>query len=512
MFYKPAKERQWDSWIFRWKDVYYMYYINVSDGGTRWDGISLARSRDLIHWEEYGRVLQKDDDAVWLGTGMVQRIGKKFIMNYSLEKPKNCQQIYFAESEDLLHWKKVEGVVSAPDGEIYRKEPSEMCDIMPRWDSLGVFEPLDDNPPPYYAFCTANVVNAPHAGESGVLGFATSDDGLHWTCLEPAFSDPTAFTACEVPEYFRFENRHYAIFCASSYLGFRRDSRAKWASGGTYYLVADRKTGPYRLPKGDPMLQGTRDHSMVCMNYVGRTFKDGNKRLFYHIWGEPNSDAWMGAIKELVEEEPYRLALKYYSGNEKLKGKRLLSDIRPQEWKEAFRAGVQPAVFWDFTENAVTFTSNASAMCLCHSGLGGSEKTQANTDLADGRVVECNVHADGVGFGLFFETVAGNRACVFFNRRDGRVEFGHVMNGWGGNCFLKPEMSKEKAIGYDYDVRILARRQFLEAYIGDDYVAGWRLSPAKDGEPADEIDPNRFGIYSEDSNGYVKDIAVWQMQ
>ena len=86
------------------------------------------------------------------------------------------------------------------------------------------------------------------------------------------------------------------------------------------------------------------------------------------------------------------------------------------------------------------------------------------------------------------------------------------MNGWGGNCFLKPEMSKEKSIGYDYIVRILARRQFLEAYIGDDYVAGWRLSPAKDGEPADEIDPNRFGIYSEDSNGFVKDIAVWQMQ
>ncbi len=49
MLYRPSKEKQWDSWILKHNYLYYMFYINVSVNGTRWDGISLATSSDLLH-------------------------------------------------------------------------------------------------------------------------------------------------------------------------------------------------------------------------------------------------------------------------------------------------------------------------------------------------------------------------------------------------------------------------------------------------------------------------------
>ena len=505
MFYKPSRERQWDSWIFKHEETYFMYYINVSEGGLRWDGISLATSRDLVHWQEYGRVLDKDADAVWLGTGMVQRVGDRFIMNYSLEKPAHYQRIYFAESVDLYHWKKIEGVRSAPDDVIYRAEPGESCDVMPRWDSLGVFDPLSGDPPPYYAFCSANARGTATAGKSGVLGLATSMDGLNWTCLPPAFDDPEVFPTCEVPEYFCLNGRHYALFCTSSYLGFRFDERADWAVGGTYYLVADEKTGPYRLPEGDPMLQGTRDHYMVCMNYVGRTFDDDGQRLYYHIWGEPTSDAWMGAVKRSAEVRPGTLELRYYEGNERLKGRVLLSEVRTEEWAEIFRAGVQPAVFWDLTDGEIAFGNNGSAMCLAHRGLEGVPETEAYTALEDGRVLETEIRFAGRCAGLWFGTKKGERACVALNGERQRAEFGYVQNGWGGNVLLRKEHYKDAEVRGGGRLRLLARRMFLEAYLDDRYLGGWRLTE-------DELDPNRFGVYSEDSEGSFGGLTVWEMK
>lgn len=503
MFYKPKKEIQWDSWIIYEFNKFFMFYINVSEGGTRWDQISLATSTDLIHWEEHGVVLKKDANAIWLGTGMIQKIDDRYIMNYSLEMPKNYQRIHFAESKDLYNWTKIENHICEPDPKYYLTEPHESCDIMPRWDSLGIFNPLSDDKPPYFAFCSANAKGKKLAGKSGVLGFVTSQDGINWKSLPPAFDDGNQFTGFEVPEYVSFNNRHYALFCNSSYLGFRCDERADWASGGTYYLVSDNKLGPYRLPTGDPLLQGQRDHLFVTMNYVGRTFKYNNKTLYYHIWGDPKGDAWMGPIKELVEIKPYKLGLKYYRQNEKIKDVLLLENYHESDFLLAMRESVQPSVFFKVDKNKISFTNNGSSNSLKHiNGLNGVSKTDTYTDLRDGRFIEFDIKIDeGVGAGIYFETDNEEQACVFINHKKQRIELGFIKNGWGGNQVLLKDLYKYFEIPKKSAIKMIVRRYFTEVYINNNFVVGWRItSPIK---------PNNFGIYSEDSTGYIKDLKIW---
>lgn len=502
MLYKPQKERQWDSWIFKKDGIYYMYYINVSENGSRWDGISLATSTDLIHWKEFGRVLSKDDDAIWLGTGCVYKVGDTYLMNYSQEKPVGYQKVYFAKSKDLYNWEKIENVVSEPDGVIYMKDAKETCDPSPRWDSIGVFNPFD-NKLPLYGFLTSNKKVDKEPARSGVLGLLKSNDGIHWEHISPACNDVNLFPTYEVPEYVSFNNRHYALFCCSSNLAYRFDDRADYKCGGTYYLVSDEPYANYHLPKGDPMLQGTRDHYMVCMNYVGRTFKDENKTYYYHIWGEPGANAWMGLIKEIVEEEPYRLGLRYADINEKLKGKLLLQNFETLKMKR--KVGYQPAVLWENTKQQVIFKSQASSNYL-ETTLNGGALNNDPLDLRDGRIVDIDINIDsGFGAGIYFGTINNKKLLVLLNKRQQRVEFGFISDGWGGNMLFDKEIHKDFSINGANNVKIFARKEFIEVYIDSKYVGGYRLT-------SDNIDPNIFGIYSEDSNGKFNNIKIFEMK
>jgi len=69
--------------------------------GAGWDAINLATSPDLLHWTEQGTVLEKDAEALWLGTGMIHRVGTQYVLNFSEERPRGHQVISFATSPDL---------------------------------------------------------------------------------------------------------------------------------------------------------------------------------------------------------------------------------------------------------------------------------------------------------------------------------------------------------------------------------------------------------------------------
>ena len=148
MLYKPAKERLWDTWIVPSNGIFHLFYIRVSEGGSRWDGISLAISNDMLHWVEKGTVLVKHPDAIWLGTGMIQKVGTKFIMNFSEERPANHQVICFAESRDLINWTRLEHELH-PDPQFYITNRSATCDFLYRWDSIGILDALSSSEPPF---------------------------------------------------------------------------------------------------------------------------------------------------------------------------------------------------------------------------------------------------------------------------------------------------------------------------------------------------------------------------
>ena len=76
----------------------------LTEPGSRqrpWAGMSMATSKDGVHYEEVGPVVSKRDDVTWLGTGSVWKTGDRFVLNFS-ESREGVQAI-FADLEDLIH-------------------------------------------------------------------------------------------------------------------------------------------------------------------------------------------------------------------------------------------------------------------------------------------------------------------------------------------------------------------------------------------------------------------------
>lgn len=505
MIYKPQDERLWDCWIYPHEGKYYMYHLSLSPeqyGKGGWDGISLAISEDLVHWTEYGRVFTKRPEAEWIGTGMIQKMGDTYIMNFSEECPAGTQNIYFATSKDLIHWERTEHVC-APDGVHYMNSPMDSSSAYPRWDSLGIMDAVEDQPGPYYAFLTASAKQVKHMNKNGGLGLVTSDDGLNWRCLPNAFPDTDMFPQFEVPEHVEINGRHYVIFCTSSYLSHRFDKYSDDMAGGTFFVVADNALGPYRLPEGDYMLQGTRNNPSVSMVTVGRPLKVGDQIVYYHIWGDNGPEGWGATTKLLEEECPYRLRLRYNPINDCLKG-RLLTSMPQMLSGLAFvkKPGIIPPIQLSL-ENSIRFTNLGTAAALSAAPLDGNTNT-ANTDLSDGRFITFDMTIEsGEGGGIYFEGEKGSKLCVMLNRKRQRLEFGFINNGWGPNMVIYNDVIQHFPIPEHSKVKILARKWFFEVYIDDIYVSSWR--------PAEQIDPNRYGFFFEDATGELSNLNIWQM-
>lgn len=505
MLYRPLKERLWDTWIVNEKSKYYLFYIRVSEKGTRWDGISLAISNDLIHWEEYGTVLKKDEDAIWLGTGMVQKVENKYIMNYSQEKPAGQQKIFFAESQDLLHWRKVPNIFLEPDGDIYLRNNESIADSYPRWDSLGIVNALrENNKPPYYAFLTSDSAKFTLPQKRGVLGCCTSIDGLNWKRLEPATIRKDIVPAFEVPEHIEINNHHYVIFCTSSKLGFRFDEYAKYLSGGTYYVHSDNLLGPYDFPKSDPMLVGSRDVNNVTMGSVGRVIYLNNKVIFYHIWGDPIADGWVGPVKELVELKKGELQLKYWNGNENLINRNMLHKAYEMNWKQSKKIGEQYPVDWDIRDQWISFQNKGSSGMILTDLF---DFPPNKSSYSDGRVVECSFsEIKGLGAGIVLQTQSKENICIFFNKKDESIDFTKVTDGFCSNLVLQGIMSrKHSEINKEIlNVRIMFRLYFIEVYINDVYISALRLT--------ETLSDKVLGLYAEDSSGIIQNLTIYQMK
>ena|GEM_PF-1128678 len=526
MIYRPAHERLWDSWLVPHNGVYYLFYIRVSEHGTRWDGISLARSEDLLHWQEYGPVLEKHPDAVWLGTGMVQRIGKRFILNFSEERPAGTQYICFAESEDLLNWTRRDTICLQPDPAYYIADPQDSCEELPRWDSLGIVDALEDQGPPYIGFVTAHGLDRPNPAQCGVLGMLTSDDGLDWRALPPA-TEAGLYPNYEVPEHLTLNGRHYVIFSTVSLHGARYDARSLDYSGGTYYVVGDDLQGPYRTPPGDPLLLGIRNHRNVVMAYVGRVIRWQDEYLFYHIWGDHGSNGRIGIPKLLREAAPWELGLYYWEGCEALKGEPLHSEEtaeQPHDEKTAksFHSegtaeppaslrivGKMPSVVWSGVSSSAPGTIRFSGLggvdAIAWTGArAGVQSAETVNDLRNGRIIEYSLTVEsGTGAGLWF---GEQRWCLFVNVRAQRLELGTLREGWMASQVLDIDTWREWELGYSkaLAIRLFVRNECIEAFVDDKHALCYRIE--------EDVIPSGNGLFAEDAVGSFENIRTWQMQ
>ena len=298
MFYKAQHQEtgnMWDVWLHHHEDTYFLYYLaNVGqkEHRWRWDNISMATSSDGVHWTEKGPILKKTPGAKGMGTGSTWKSPAfdkdgKFYMNFSEQMPDEPQNIYFAESTDLLHWTRLKG-------EEYRFVQNEQWYTKKgRWDCIWT------TPKPgggLYGYWTASPDRSKKDAADGIFGFGESLDGVHWKALAPprVIDDENSG---EVGAVEKIGGKYYMLF-------------GHYPAMTT--LVADRPEGPFRKAKKNYKV-------LTGHTYFSRFFRHPEGLLACHFTQARDVQVSFAPIKDVRIDNEGTLRLGWWKENEKMK-------------------------------------------------------------------------------------------------------------------------------------------------------------------------------------------------
>ena len=286
LFYKarsPRTGNMWDTWLYLHDGTYFLYYLAKSR--NQWDNISMARSPDGAHWTEIGRVLSKGRGVTWLGTGSTWKSPNfekdgKFFINFSEWKGPR-QTIFFAESNDLVHWTRLGNEHEFVQDERWYERNG-------RWDCIWT------TPRPgggLYGYWTAT----PKAETGGRFGFGESLDGVTWKALAPP--KVSGAGEGEVGAIEKVGNKYYMMF----------------GTGGLMVtLVAERPEGPFVAAKKNLRL-------LAGHTYFARFFPTPEGVLVNHHSIARDGEVYFGTLKATQLDDEGTLRLGWWKGNEKLK-------------------------------------------------------------------------------------------------------------------------------------------------------------------------------------------------
>ena len=494
MLYMPPTHRWalWDVWLFAEAETFYLFSLNWKPDGVRHDSFRLATSTDLVHWEDQGVILHKDPDLDSIGTGHTWKVNDTYVLNYTANKD-GLQTIRFATSDDLVHWTRL-GIdyESRPDERWYQVGHGGTATDHPRWDAIYLLPSEDGNG--YIGYLTATANHGPLA-RRGVAGCVRSPDGLKFSAVPPV-TEPGLTSQIEVGAVARIgEHWYMAASLPQNILGERR----AWPDNGigTHYLVAERQTGPFRLPAGSNRLLSSPER----WSYFGRFFElEGTVLCCHHSIAALDArgavmteDGVMFApLKEVREIELGQIALFYWQGNDALHGERL--PLSERELRPAFRGEIDTCT-WEFDEDQISCEAHGTGGVTCCE-LG---EQQANTGI----VVDVHITLEGdngaAGVFLGFSDSAGFALMV---RADGAVEIGCVLHApWGWGISPQDRQSDCVAPGMAHQIKVLARASFVEIYC--------------DGRLAQVVSmPQRFrgvGLIVEDCQAVFHDLTLRRM-
>jgi hypothetical protein len=289
-FFKPRAKRtgnMWDTWLYHRDGIHYLYTLANSRG--QWDNISLATSPDGVHWQEVGPVLRKGRGVTWMGTGSTWQapgapaVGR-FQMNFSEWKGPR-QTIFFAASEDLVHWTRL--------GQEYEFVQDERWyEPAGRWDCIWTLPRPGGG---LYGYWTAT----PKPETGGRFGFGETLDGVTWQALPPPRVEGVG--EGEVGAVEPIGTRFYMMF----------------GSGGLMVtLVADRPEGPFVAARKNPRL-------LSGHTYFSRFYRAPDGLLVNHHSVARDGQVYFGTLKGTAVDEEGTLRLVWWRGNEALKHERL---------------------------------------------------------------------------------------------------------------------------------------------------------------------------------------------
>ncbi len=406
-FYTPKRAGQlWDTWLYFYKGEYYQYYLAGVPG--KWDCFELMVSKDGVNWQQVGRMLEPRIGTTWIGTGHIIEapgfaIHPQWIMNYS-EWVGDKQDIMFAISDDLVHWKKVDDSLRFVQDERWYK-------LKGRWDCIDCVKRADGS---YYGYFTADPIPGKSASEICGFGFAESADGIRWKALPPVEGNMTG----ELGGIQKIGNKYFITV-----------SEGRVA-------VSDSPKGPFLAQKKNPNMFGKGCDIFFPRFFhnppINKTLKN-NGALVNHFY--TGSEIIYSAPLKVVDiDHEGILRLKWWKQNDLLKSLpfELSSD------QSLSSSGIVRC----FRE---TFDTNK---------VGVVEST---INLSD------NDHLKTPA-GFYFSANPDSGYVILFNKRE--TVFGS-MNSDGTNLKIEVRISRDMEFKNKSLVRLIFKKDMMEAYLND---------------------------------------------
>ncbi|MFN8305972.1 MAG: glycosyl hydrolase family 32 [Ferruginibacter sp.] len=280
-----------DITIFRHQGVYHLFHLIIPNHdyiahAVSGDGLSWTRTKNALFVGDPG---EWDDDMLW--TMHVFASNNKFLMYYTglrREDRGTVSKIGMAESDDLIHWRKIQGhgLPVEISGDIYEHKNDN-----PRgWLSFRDPFYIEHMGAVYVLFCGR--INSGPISRRGCVGLMKREKE-HFVFKKPLVH-PMVYDDVECPCIFQLNNRFYVIG------SIREDIKVR-------YWMTDRFLGEYQSFHSDVLLpQG---------NYAARVLQDENHLLIYNFFytnGHINSLRVLPPPKELSADHTGRLILKSF--------------------------------------------------------------------------------------------------------------------------------------------------------------------------------------------------------
>jgi hypothetical protein len=450
--------------------------------------MSIAVSEDGVHYQEVGPIIHKREDAVWLGTGSTWKTEQGFVLNFS-ESRNDVQNIFFAQSNDLLHWQILEDEFrSAPDARWYDDTPKG------RWDCIWTIARPGGG---FYGYLTARPWNKIRGMNYESIGMLESDDGLHWSACPPPtieWGDWPITNVGEVGAIEKINDTYYLMLGYSEQgLGERQISGYEIQTpSGMYLFTAKSPLGPFR--------PATHAYRLLVSNgtYFTRFYRTPQELLINHHSIEKVSETakiWMAPLKSCVIDAAGDLHPGYWLGNESCKGKLLQinflesSRVYPVDQVEDHlmeerRLQVDEPVSGAIYRMKNELDTNAGA-------------------VIEGYVTICPTVGRWGGLGIFLEPEGKpDTAYGVMMLTSGITELMHFKHMRYNNCQTMERVNKGIAAEKRHHLRILFRKTMLEIYRDDLLIQCYSMPEKLSGN---------WGFICESGRAVFEDFKVWNM-
>lgn len=471
--YTPeGAEAMGDQWLVYHRGTHYLYHLYEKNGKLH--GVYLATSKDGVHYTEVGPVVEKKDDATWLGSGAVWRAGDKFMMNFS--EARDHQSISFAESDDLIHWNRL------PDD--YTILPDTTWYELNRWDCIW---PMPDKEDGFLGYLSANPWRKSERHPNGLtyrsVGMVQSKDGVRWFAMPPPvfeWEDTPQLINTEVAAVALHDGKYYMIVQTWN------DGKANYlgrTASGVYTFVADSPTGPFRPEMNAYHFLG---NTHIRSSHFPRFYNCNGNLLINHFSFDRKLKAYLAPLKRAVFDQG-SLHLGYWEGNDVMKGEAVEVELGDQS-KTAGRNSKRQQVSIE-AEGRIKLVALANEFDVDHGVILEGE-------------LDIHPHKNEVAeIGLYIRENEGSASAILL-KTNGKSELGSMKIA--ADCFFVPDDFVDSGIApyKRHTFRLLVRKYIMEFYLDDRLVQCYSIPQNATGE---------IGFVLNNGQGYVGKLRGWNM-